>query len=93
MTYLAIIIGAVLFCFLIVKLAKYAANLNMALVALAIIGMLMTPINLMLGIQIAAWSVAIMFLFWILFALSGLITMVVVTPILLLLGAIGLLKN
>lgn len=93
MTYLAIIFACLVTCFLIVKLAKYAVVLNMVLLAVAIIGLLIIPLNATIGIYMAVWSICLILIFWILFSLTGFISLVVVTPVMLLLGAIGLLKK
>ena len=93
MTYLAIIFTSLVVCFLIVRFAKYSMAVIMTLIAGIIIGILLIPINLKFGIALATWCFCLIILFWILFAAAGFISLVVVTPIMLLLGAIGLVKN
>lgn len=93
MTYLAIIFASLAICFLVVRFARYSMAVIMTLLAGIVIGILLIPINMQLGINLAIWCFCLIILFWILFAAAGFISLVVVTPIMLLLGAIGLVKN
>lgn len=93
MTYLAIIFLSLAICFLVVRFAKYSMAVIMTLLAGIIIGILLIPINMQFGINLAIWCFCLIILFWFLFAIAGFISLVVVTPIMLLLGAIGLIKN
>ena len=93
MTYLGIVFLSLVVCFLIVRFAKYSMAVIMTLIAGIIIGILLIPINIKLGVAIAGWCFCLIILFWILFAVSGFISIVVVTPIMLLLGTIGLIKK
>lgn len=93
MTYLAIIFTSLVVCFLIVRFAKYSMAVIMTLIAGIIIGILLIPINMQWGVNLAIWCFCLIILFWILFAAAGFISLVVVTPIMLLLGAIGLIKK
>ena len=93
MTYLAIIFTSLVVCFLVVRFAKYSMAVIMTLIAGTVIGILLIPINMQLGINLAIWCVCLITLFWFLFAIAGFISLVVVTPIMLLLGAIGLIKK
>lgn len=93
MTYLAVIFACLVTCFLIVKLAKWATALNLVLLATTIIGLLIIPLNATIGIYMAVWSICLILIFWILFGVTGFITLIVITPFKILLGAIGLLKK
>lgn len=93
MTYLSIILLSLTLCFLVVRFGRHSTAVLMTLLAGIIIGILLIPINIKLGVAIAAWCFCLIILFWILFAIAGFISIIVVTPIMLLLAAIGLIKK
>lgn len=93
MLYLGIVLVSIILFVILAKLIKYAAVLNIILIAVACLGILIMPLDLILGAQITTWSLLIMILFWILFGISGFVSVVVVSPLLAILSAIRLLKK
>lgn len=93
MLYLGIVLVSIIVFLILAKLVKYAVVLNIILLAVAGLGILIMPLDIILGAQITTWSLLIMILFWILFGISGFVSVIVVSPLLAILSAIRLLKK
>jgi len=93
MLYILLIILSFIICFLILKFIKKIIYIIGIILALMIIGFLIIPFNLNLGMQIAAYMFSILACLAVIFLFSSILSMIIVTPITLLWNSIkGLFK-
>lgn len=84
MTYLIIILASLLICFLVVKLFKFVLGFSLILFGLVGLGLVILPWNMDLGIRLITISVASLFITLVVFMFTGIISALVVTPLILL---------
>lgn len=91
MNYLIFLFVCLFISFLVVKFAKYVGAICLILLSLLGIGLIIIPFDLQVGIKLITWAFCILVMTGILFAISGIVSALVVSPIILLWGAIKML--
>lgn len=93
MAYLSLIFTAFVFTFILVKFIEKITYIAGIMFSLMVLGILIIPFNMDLGIKIAMWMFCLLLMLGILFLFSGMLSAIIVTPIMLLWGSIkGLFK-
>jgi hypothetical protein len=84
MAYITLIALSILITFLLVKFIDKIVYVFGVLAALVILGFLIIPLNAYLGMKIAAWSFAILCCAATIGLFSGFLSLIIVTPIMIL---------
>jgi hypothetical protein len=74
-------ISCIIVSFLVVKFSKVLTALFGILVAIAVLGIVVMPINLDLGIKMTMYSIVYMIVGFIIFAVSSVVSAFVVAPL------------
>jgi hypothetical protein len=81
MAWIMFSISCIIVSFLVVKFSKVLTALFGILVAIAVLGIVVMPINLDLGIKMTMYSIVYMIVGFIIFAVSGVVSTFVVAPL------------
>lgn len=93
MLYLSLIFTSLVIVFLLFKFIEKIVYIAGIMISLMIIGLVLIPFNPQFGLNLAMWMFSLLVVLGILFMFSGILSAIVVTPIMLLWGSIkGLFK-
>jgi hypothetical protein len=81
MAWIMFSISCIIVSFLVVKFSKVLTALFGILVAIAVLGIVVMPINLDLGIKMTMYSIVYMIVGFIIFAVSSVVSAFVVAPL------------
>jgi hypothetical protein len=84
MTYLLIILASLCICFIVVKLFRFILGFYLILIGLAGVGLFILPWNMDLGVGLITVSLTLLFIMVILSMFAGILSALVVTPLILL---------
>jgi len=93
MAWIMFLISCIVVSFLVVKFSKLLTALFGILVAVAVLGIVVMPTNLDLGIKMTMYSVVYMIVGFIVFAVSGIVSAFVVAPLVVLWASLKSLFN
>ena len=94
MLYLSLIFTGFVLTFILVKFIEKIAYIAGIMFSLTVLGILIIPFNMDLGVKVAMWMFCLLVMLGVLFLFSGLLSAIIVTPIMLLWGSIkGLFKS
>ena len=94
MLYISLIFTGFVLTFLLVKFIEKIAYIAGIMFSLMVLGVVIIPFNMQFGLNLAMWMFCLLVMLGILFLFSGLLSAIIVTPIMLLWGSIkGLFKS